>query len=290
MTSWVWAHFVKNGNQAKCKVVDIHGKECGEVLTYKGATSSLSYHLVERHHLQKGEPAHKQPKIDAYAEKPSGFTLSAKEALCVTWAVNALTYELIDNPLFRMSFRSSIPLGFNRVQLSAEMVLLSGGLSHTIFHQTILALDRLRGRFAEVVRGQFVTLAIDGGQVQRKLQTVTVICNKKAYFWQAVKVQHSDHQTILSILEHAKAALEGAGAIVVAVVADNHSGNQKVCFTVILFFWLPLYFRQWTFFVQCTPGFSRSDVSHTVSSCLWRSSTKSRRLGWIFSWGLGYSS
>ena len=78
------------------------------------------------------------------------------------------------------------------------------------------------------MKGQNITLAVEGGKVQRKLQTVSVLCQKKAYFWRATKVLHNDHQTILDILDEAKGSLESFGATVVAVVGDNHSGIQKV--------------------------------------------------------------
>lgn len=49
------------------------------------------------------------------------------------------------------------------------------------------------------LRGQFVTLAIDGGKVHKKLMSMSVICNKKAYYLTSSPVLHNDHETILKV-------------------------------------------------------------------------------------------
>lgn len=124
-----------------------------------------------------------------------------------------------------------------------------------IFLEIIFA-DRMKDKFARIIKGQCVSLAIDGGKVQRKLQTVSVLCDKKSYFWKATKVLHNDHETILSILEEAKGALEGMGADLVAVVGDNHSGIQKVAFLRCqIYVFILVWFRQW---ISSVPNIPRS--------------------------------
>lgn len=99
-----------------------------------------------------------------------------------------------------------------RQELSREMIDFAG---------------RLKAKFEERLKGQNVTIAVDGGKVHKKLQTVSVLMDKKAFFLKSTKVMHNDHQTILAVLKDAKLMLEKAGAIVCAVVGDNHSGVQK---------------------------------------------------------------
>jgi hypothetical protein len=86
---------------------------------------------------------------------------------------------------------------------------------------------RLRQRLAERLKGQFVTIAVDGGKVHKKLQTVSVLMGGNAYFLKSTKVLHNDHQTILDVVVDAQGTLESAGAIICAIVGDNHTGVQK---------------------------------------------------------------
>ena len=76
------------------------------------------------------------------------------------------------------------------------------------------------------VKGQYVTLAIDGGKVHHKLQSLSIICDRKAYYLTSVAVLHNDTQTILGVLQRGKNLVDGMGAEVVAVVGDNHAGIQ----------------------------------------------------------------
>ena len=94
--------------------------------------------------------------------------------------------------------------------------------------RTFLPTGRLKDKFSLVLKNQAVTLAMDGGQVHKKLQTFCFICNKKAYFWKCCSVLHNDAETLLALLESAKKYHDDVGAKLVAIVADNHSGIQKV--------------------------------------------------------------
>ena len=85
---------------------------------------------------------------------------------------------------------------------------------------------RMREAVSMKVKGQYVTLAIDGGKVHHKLQSLSIICDRKAYYLTSVAVLHNDTQTILGVLQRGKNLVDGMGAEVVAVVGDNHAGIQ----------------------------------------------------------------
>ena len=51
--------------------------------------------------------------------------LSASEYIAAIWARNALSYDLIEDPMFRHQFGVCIPVGFDRQKLSQEMLNLS---------------------------------------------------------------------------------------------------------------------------------------------------------------------
>ena len=53
------------------------------------------------------------------------FPLNDKELLCLTWASNGLSYDLVEDTLFRRCFASSIPRGMDRQSLSVEMKRLA---------------------------------------------------------------------------------------------------------------------------------------------------------------------
>ena len=59
----------------------------------------------------------------------------------------------------------------------------------------------MRVECAKRLAGQNVTLAIDGGKVHHKLQSMSVICNKKAYYLTSVAVLHNDHETIFQVMQ-----------------------------------------------------------------------------------------
>ena len=102
--------------------------------------------------------------------------------------------------------------------------------------------DRLREQMEAKLRGQSVTIAVDGGTIHKKLQAVCFLAQKQVYFFKCCKVLHNDHATILSVLELAKTNLDKLGALCVAVVGDNHSGVQKVArFSVFSYFGTPVF-------------------------------------------------
>jgi hypothetical protein len=71
--SWVWEHFKKNGSKAVCQFKDGNGILCGAQLDYGKNTSSLSYHLVNKHGLAKGAPSKKQRLITSNSTGVFGF-------------------------------------------------------------------------------------------------------------------------------------------------------------------------------------------------------------------------
>ncbi len=63
--SWVWEYFKKKEGKAVCHFEDGNGSICGAKLDFGNNTSSLSYHLVNKHGLAKGAPAKKQRRLVA---------------------------------------------------------------------------------------------------------------------------------------------------------------------------------------------------------------------------------
>ena len=111
--------------------------------------------------------------------------------------------------------------------------------------EMLLLAQRMRAALAKVVLGESVTLAIDGGKIHRKLQSLSIVVGKKAYYLRSIpvcqnfycgfyscvlchcpQVLHNDNSTIYQVLEDGKNMVETMGGEVVAVVGDNHSGLQ----------------------------------------------------------------
>ena len=107
-----------------CQYQDVNGVICGDRLEYGKNTSSLSYHLVNKHGLQKGAPAQKQKLMTLQPKSlsASGFILSEREQLCLTWACNELSYELVDDPHFRRSLGIALPTGVLYGECSAGKI------------------------------------------------------------------------------------------------------------------------------------------------------------------------
>ena len=128
--SWVWHHFQKptaKGTKATCLVPKADGKPCGTLIGCSAGTSSMTYHLENVHKMEKGCPSKKQRTLKwGSAVGPSPvFPLNDKELLCLTWASNGLSYDLVEDTLFRRCFASSIPRGMDRQSLSVEMKRLA---------------------------------------------------------------------------------------------------------------------------------------------------------------------
>ena len=73
--------------------------------------------------------------------------LNPRELCCVLWAMKGLSYDLIDDPLFRAIFGTSIPPNLHRHALAEEMKALG--------HKVLAAV------FAKL-KGSLVTIAVDG--------------------------------------------------------------------------------------------------------------------------------
>lgn len=128
--SWVWAHFrkpAKKGDKALCQVPTSTGQPCGAHIAVGNGTSSLAYHLTSLHGIERNVLPKKQKVLQwgkAIGTAPE-FPLKERELLCVAWAANGLSYDLVEDPLFRRCFSASLPIGMNRHKLSEEMVALS---------------------------------------------------------------------------------------------------------------------------------------------------------------------
>jgi hypothetical protein len=128
--SWVWLHFKKpksKGEKAICQVPKADGAPCGAGIAWLSGTTSLGYHLTSVHKLERGAPSKRQKTLKwgtTIGTSPS-FPLNDKELLCVTWASNGLSYELIEDTLFRRAFASCIPRAMDRQILSEEMTKLA---------------------------------------------------------------------------------------------------------------------------------------------------------------------
>jgi len=120
----------------------------------------MAYHLTNVHGLQKGSPSKKQKRIvSSHFITNKAATINDKEQICLCWAANGLAYEVIEDPNFKVAFKASIPLGLDRKELSAQMLLLA---------------ERMRGILSKKIQGQAVTLALDGGTIHKKLQSSPV--------------------------------------------------------------------------------------------------------------------
>ena len=120
-----------------CQHQHTNGAICGVALEF--STSSLSYHLVNVHGIAKGSLAKRHkliPKMNSVSSAGmcyhffvhvlkrllvSAFVPNAKEQLCLTWACNALAFEVLDDLHFRRSFGLLIPQGMTRLPTGSPM-------------------------------------------------------------------------------------------------------------------------------------------------------------------------
>ena len=173
-TSWVWDHFKdKNpGGKVICQVDDAEGKRCGAELNFN--LTSMAYHLTHVHGLQKGSPSKRQklmPTSKIMTRK--AILLSEKEQMCLAWAANGLAYDVLDEPNFKAAFKCSIPSGFGRKELSSEMILFA---------------EKMREILSKKIHGQPVTLALDGGTIHKKLQSLCLIVGGQSFYLKSVPV------------------------------------------------------------------------------------------------------
>ena len=121
-------------------------------LKFCGSTSAMASHLKSQHNVvqygPKGltainegfspPPPPGQKPITAFTARTmvaqsAGQKLSARENCCVLWALNALPYQLIQDPLFRAQFGPCIPPGLDRHVLSNEMKELAQKLDDLMY-------------------------------------------------------------------------------------------------------------------------------------------------------------
>ena len=73
--------------------------------------------------------------------------------------------------------------------LSAEAEALEAGVSRvTLSADMILFAQKMKVALRKVVMGEAVTLAVDGGKVHRKLQSLSIIVGQRAYYLLSIPV------------------------------------------------------------------------------------------------------
>ena len=117
-----------------------------------------------------------QTKISAYRTMATTAKeqLSTPQYLCALWARNNLSYDLIDDPMFRHQFGVCIPIGFNRMKLSEEMHSLA---------------ELINKRILAKVGKCMATIAVDGWTNTRhhKMYNIVLIYAGEAYFIDSVE-------------------------------------------------------------------------------------------------------
>ena len=73
--------------------------------------------------------------------------LSPQEFICAIWALRALLYDLVEDPMFKHHFGLGIPKGFVRHELSTTMKTFAVRINETMYKR---------------MGGEVVTLGIDG--------------------------------------------------------------------------------------------------------------------------------
>ena len=73
--------------------------------------------------------------------------LTPRELCCVLWATKGLSFELVDDPIFRAQFGSGVPPGLNAHTLSSEMKELGQKVQREIYAR---------------LQGEAVTVGVDG--------------------------------------------------------------------------------------------------------------------------------
>ena len=187
----MWDHFVERQSDKKvvCQYEDGNKAKCGTALRMNLTT--MAYHLTDVHGLEQGSPAKKQKLMTSSKSMfGSGVILTEKEHLCLTWACNALSYELVDDKHFRRSFGLVIPqCDVGCATFGSSCWLLSAGVSRvTLSADMILFAQKMKAALGKVVMGEAVTLAVDGGKVHRKLQSLSIIVGQRAYYLLSIPV------------------------------------------------------------------------------------------------------
>lgn len=90
------------------------------------------------------------------------------------WARNNLSYDLIDDPMFRHQFGVCVPVGFDRKKLSDEMHSLA---------------DKINTKMFEKVGKCMATLGVDGWTNTRhhKMYNIILVYGGEAYFVDSVE-------------------------------------------------------------------------------------------------------
>lgn len=147
--------------------------------------------------------------------------LPQRERLAVLWAQEALPFRLLDQPKFRAVFGPSIPVGFDRRELSTTTEALAGSLREDICKR---------------VKGQVVTLAIDGWTSARAEKNINfvVLHGGYAFFVGTEIVEHQDEPTLTVLFrKHVKLVQDEMGAFIICVVADNATAYQSSLDTLV---------------------------------------------------------
>lgn len=153
-----------------------------------------------------------------------------RELCCAIWACNALSFQLIDDPLFKAQFGPCIPLGFNRKELSEEMKKLANKVDEMMLSEIgkgvgVLAVDGWTNtRHRYVVKFSIPCLSITQF---RKMYNMLFLWKGKAHFLDSVELMGNVGDLIFDALRKVKEMLESRGIIVSGVVGDNASPVQN---------------------------------------------------------------
>ena len=159
--------------------------------------------------------------------------LTAKEICCTLWATRALSFDLIDDSLFRAQFGPMTPAGLTRHSLAEEMTKLA---------------EKVRGQILESMKGCTVTLGLDGWTNTRhryswpcpllkqkhslklncrKIVNAIIVHSGAAHFLSSVEVSSNSGEQYYQVASEVKKMLEEKGIVVAAIVGDNASAVQN---------------------------------------------------------------
>lgn len=216
--SWVHA-YVKRGSvtaQTKtvCTYVSPSGVRCPAEFSATTSTNTLASHLLKMHKLSPpdAQTAKKQKTAESFAVRENeDVQLNPMEFVCALWARCGLSYQLVEDVMFRRQFSCTYPVGLNRHRLSEEMITLA---------------DKVDGLIGAQMKGNAVTVCMDGWTHFRdKYVDLLAVCRGKSYFLTSVRVLRNSEEQLRPILDSAHRTLRAWGAVLVAVCADNARGG-----------------------------------------------------------------
>ena len=170
------ADWIGTEYQCTVKVVKTEGAApvlCGcKILSKNSNTTGLNKHIRDRHPLEYEQLLKSQGDITSMF--PSSKDQQQRENITLTFAENALPYQLVDSSSFRRAFGDRIPPGFHRKELS---------------HATKVMKQADEAKLMQLLKEKDVFLLVDGGTLNRfKLLNACLGYNGAAYFWKSQRV------------------------------------------------------------------------------------------------------